>query len=150
MNMFAKNDAKTVKEYLSQIPDKLRTHGAKRILDLGCGSGWLSIYLARNGFNVTGIDIAEHAVKLAPQSAEAHYQLGQLALQQNGLHDAERELLISLQLEPSQSKAHFALSVLYRRMKRTDDATKQFAIYQESKEAEESAKRKTIAGGEKP
>jgi tetratricopeptide (TPR) repeat protein len=95
-------------------------------------------------------NLLENAVKLDPQSSEAHYQLGQLALQQGRLHDAEKELLISLQLEPNQSKAHFALSVLYRRMKRTDDATKQFAIYQESKEAEEGAKRKTLAGGEKP
>jgi len=93
--------------------------------------------------------LLEKAVKLAPQSAEAHYQLGQLALQQNRLHDAERELLISLQLEPNQSKAHFALSVLYRRMKRADDATKQFAMYQDLKEKEEDAKRAIVAG-EKP
>lgn len=95
-------------------------------------------------------NLLEKAVKLAPQSAEAHYQLGQLALQQSRLHDAERELLISLQLGPDQSKAHFALSVLYRRMKRTDDATKQFAIYQDLKEAEEGAKRTVITAGEKP
>lgn len=95
-------------------------------------------------------NLLEKAVKLAPQSAEAHYQLGQLALQQSRLHDAERELVISLQLEPNQSKTHFSLSVLYRRMKRTDDAMKQFAIYQGLKEAEEGAKRKTTAGGENP
>jgi tetratricopeptide (TPR) repeat protein len=95
-------------------------------------------------------NLLEKAVKLAPQSAEAHYQLGQLALQQSRLHDAERELVISLQLEPNQSKAHFSLSVLYRRMKRTDDAMKQFATYQGLKEAEEGAKRKTTAGGENP
>jgi cytochrome c-type biogenesis protein CcmH/NrfG len=92
--------------------------------------------------------LLENAVKLAPQSAEAHYQLGQLALQQSRLNDAERHLLIALQLEPNQSKSHFALSVLYRRMKRTDDATKQFAIYQDLKRAEESAK--AVAAGEKP
>jgi len=86
------------------------------------------------------------AAKVAPQSAEPHYQLGQLALQQSRLRDAERELLISLQLEPDQSKAHFALSVLYRRMKRTDEATKQFALYEDLKEKEEDAKRAITAG----
>jgi tetratricopeptide (TPR) repeat protein len=94
--------------------------------------------------------LLENAVKLAPQSAEAHYQLGQLALQQSRLNDAERELLSDVQLDPNQSKAHFALSVLYRRMKRTDDAAKQFAIYQDLKGAEEGAKATAVAAGEKP
>jgi hypothetical protein len=58
--------------------------------------------------------------------------------------------LIALQLEPNQSKSHFALSVLYRRMKRTDDAAKQFAIYRDLKGAEEGAKATAVAAGEKP
>lgn len=94
--------------------------------------------------------LLEHAVKLAPQSAEAHYQLGQLALQQSQLNNAEKELLIASQLEPNQSKSHFALSVLYRRMKRADDAAKQFAIYQDLKRAEELAKATAVAAGENP
>jgi tetratricopeptide (TPR) repeat protein len=93
--------------------------------------------------------LLEHAVRLAPQSAEAHYQLGQLALQQNRLKDSERELLLSVKLDPQQSKIHFALSVLYRRMKRPDDAAKQFAMYQDLKEAEEGAKAAATAAGEK-
>jgi tetratricopeptide (TPR) repeat protein len=94
-------------------------------------------------------NLLEKAIKLAPQSAEAHYQLGQLALQQSRLNDAERELSTSVQLDPNQSKAHFALSVLYRRMKRTDEASKQFAMYQDLKEKEEGAKR-AFTSGEKP
>ena len=88
------------------------------------------------------------AVKLAPQSAEGHYQLGQLALQQNRLKDAEAEFSRSLQSDPHRSKAHFALSVVYRRMGRTNDAAKQFAIYQELKQAEErgTTAAMTVAG----
>jgi tetratricopeptide (TPR) repeat protein len=93
--------------------------------------------------------LLEHAVRLAPQSAEAHYQLGQLALQQSRLTEAEKELLIAIRLEPNQSKSHFALSVLYRRMKRIDDAAKQFAMYQDSKEAEEGAKAAATGAGER-
>lgn len=35
------------------------------ILDLGCGSGQHSLYLAKKGFNVTGFDISNEAIKLA-------------------------------------------------------------------------------------
>lgn len=55
--------------YINSIPDNLRKADVKRVLDLGCGSGWLSIFLARAGFEVLGVDIAEHAIELARQWA---------------------------------------------------------------------------------
>jgi len=57
-------------EYLPWIPERLKAASAERILDLGCGSGWLSVYLAREGFKVTGIDVAGHALDLGRQWAE--------------------------------------------------------------------------------
>ncbi len=87
--------------------------------------------------------LLQKAVKLTPRSAEAHYLLGQLAMQQSRLKDAETEFSLSLQSDPDRSKAHFALSVVYRRMGRTDDATKEFALYEGLKQAEESG---TAAG----
>ncbi|MDQ3747292.1 MAG: methyltransferase domain-containing protein, partial [Acidobacteriota bacterium] len=36
-----------------------------RILDVGCGSGWLSEYFARLGYDVTGIDISPDLVEIA-------------------------------------------------------------------------------------
>jgi tetratricopeptide (TPR) repeat protein len=95
-------------------------------------------------------NLLQKAVKLAPQSAEAHYQLGQLALQQSRLKDAEAEFSLSLRSEPDRSKTHFALSVVYRRMGRTDDATRQFAIYQDLKRAEESGTSAAMTAAEKP
>ena len=92
-------------------------------------------------------NLLEMAVKLAPQSAEAHYQMGQLALRQSRLKDAEAELLHSLQSDPDQSKAHFALSTVYRRMGRVDDAAKQFLIYQDLKQVEESGTRAAMTAG---
>ena len=56
--------------YLAAIPVTLQRWNATKILDLGCGSGWLSVYLAREGFDVTGIDIAQHAIELGRQWAE--------------------------------------------------------------------------------
>ena len=38
--------------------------GAK-ILDVGCGSGWLSEYFARLGYDVTGIDISDDLIRMA-------------------------------------------------------------------------------------
>jgi tetratricopeptide (TPR) repeat protein len=94
--------------------------------------------------------LLQKAVKLAPQSAEAHYQFGQLAMQQSRLKDAEAEFSLSLQSDPDRSKAHFALSVVYRRMGRTNDATKEFALYQDLKHAEESGTTAAMAPAGKP
>ena len=95
-------------------------------------------------------NLLQKAVKLAPQSAEAHYQLGQLALQQSRLKDAEAEFSHSLQSDPDRSKVHFALSVVYRRMGRTEDATTQFAIYQDLKRTEESGTTAAMMPAGKP
>lgn len=40
-----------------------------RCIDLGCGTGNYSIYLARNGFDVTGIDISPSAIGIAKENA---------------------------------------------------------------------------------
>jgi SAM-dependent methyltransferase/glycosyltransferase involved in cell wall biosynthesis len=36
-----------------------------RILDVGCGSGWLSEYFARLGYDVSGIDISDELIRMA-------------------------------------------------------------------------------------
>lgn len=40
-----------------------------RILDCGCGTGWTSLFLARAGYEVTGLDISEDAVAMAQSLA---------------------------------------------------------------------------------
>jgi 2-polyprenyl-3-methyl-5-hydroxy-6-metoxy-1,4-benzoquinol methylase len=39
-------------------------------LDIGCGEGFYSIYLAKKGFEVTAIDLSKNAIKFAKQNAE--------------------------------------------------------------------------------
>jgi len=40
-----------------------------KVLDVGCGEGFYAIYLASKGFDVTGIDISENAIRTAKENA---------------------------------------------------------------------------------
>ncbi|HEY5199012.1 MAG TPA: class I SAM-dependent methyltransferase [Solirubrobacteraceae bacterium] len=46
-----------------QVPE------GSRVLDVGCGQGWTSVFLAESGFEVTGIDIAPANIRLAEERA---------------------------------------------------------------------------------
>jgi tetratricopeptide (TPR) repeat protein len=94
-------------------------------------------------------DLLEKALKLDPQSAQAHYLLGQIALQEWKLKEAEEDLLRSLASDPDRSKTHFALSRVYRRTERTDQAATEFALYEKLKEREESGGTTPLAMPEK-
>ncbi len=43
----------------------------RRVLDLGCGTGWTSRFLGKVGYEVTGLDISPEAVETARRLAEA-------------------------------------------------------------------------------
>jgi tetratricopeptide (TPR) repeat protein len=94
--------------------------------------------------------LLQKAVKLAPDSSEAHYQLGQLALRRGRLQDAENEFSASLQSDPNRSRTHYAMSLVYRRMGRSNQAEKQFAMYQDLKRVEENgtgvAEKEVVSG----
>ena len=52
-----------IKEYSPDIP--------KQILDLGCGTGSLSVLMAKKGYDVTGIDLSNEMLALASAKANA-------------------------------------------------------------------------------
>lgn len=54
-------------DYLPKLIKLLKKRRAKRILDLGCGSGNHMLYLAKQGFEVYGIDIAEEGIEIAKE-----------------------------------------------------------------------------------
>lgn len=81
----------------------------QRVLDVGCGTGWLSVRLAQCGYDVTGIDISPDAIAVARDDAarrdlsNAHFELADYesftasqpfdaVLFYDSLHHAESEL----------------------------------------------------------
>lgn len=53
-------------DYLMSCIGSIKT---KRILDYGCGSGWLAVYFAKLGAEVEGFDISENLLRVAQKRA---------------------------------------------------------------------------------
>jgi len=56
------------------IRDAIRAHapvskGRSRVLEVGCGPGYMSLELARSGFDVTGVDLSSKCIEVARQFA---------------------------------------------------------------------------------
>src|SRR3989338_1026527 len=50
--------------YIHELTRKLKKFRVKKVLDLGCGSGWLSIFMSKYGFEITGVDTSKPAIEL--------------------------------------------------------------------------------------
>lgn len=53
------------KRELNIIFNLIKEVKPRKILDYGCGGGWLSKILVSEGYNVTGVDISENLIKIA-------------------------------------------------------------------------------------
>jgi SAM-dependent methyltransferase len=42
----------------------LKEHGARKVIDIGCGNGRNSVFLAKQGFDVTALDFSQEALKI--------------------------------------------------------------------------------------
>ena len=62
-------DAETHREFcdFANIAVALELPPGARILDVACGSGWLSEYFARLGYDVTGIDISPDLIRISEE-----------------------------------------------------------------------------------
>ena len=68
---------------MPEIVKTFKKNGVKKVLDLGCGSGRHTVYLAKNGFEVYGIDIAPIGIKmtrdwLKKEKARANLKIGSI------------------------------------------------------------------------
>jgi tetratricopeptide (TPR) repeat protein len=86
-----------------------------------------------------GAALLKTAVRLDASRAEAHYQLGNLALKQNQIQEAQKYLETAARLDPREGRIQFALARLYRRLGRADDAAKAMRLYEELRAEETGA-----------
>jgi Flp pilus assembly protein TadD len=121
-----------------------------------------------NGAGETSIQIRagallKRAIELDSSRAEPHYQVGTLALKRSDLKksdpkkdtaDASPDLLrvaleqleIAARLGLNDSKLHYALARVYRRLGRDTDAAREMHTYQDLKAAEDNPNPPKIAG----
>lgn len=92
--------------------------------------------------------LLEKAVELDGSRAESHYQLGILNLKKStvgaspdSLRQALEQLETAARLGLNESKLHYALARVYRRLRRENEAAKEMRTYQELKAAEDSSLR---------
>jgi len=63
--LYANRDEKEASAFIDELVSELQPALHSRMLDLGCGNGRHSKYLASKGFDVTGIDLAASSIRLA-------------------------------------------------------------------------------------
>ncbi len=76
------------------------------------------------------------ALALDPSLAEAHYQLGNLALKKGLMIEAQQHLEQAVKLDARNEQAHFALSRVYRRLGRKEEGAREIELYENLKGAE--------------
>jgi tetratricopeptide (TPR) repeat protein len=81
---------------------------------------------------------ARQALKLAPDSVEAHYLMGRASLEVGDLEPAIRELETAAKLSPASPETHFNLAKAYARAKLPQKAQQERDIFSRLSEAEEA------------
>jgi Flp pilus assembly protein TadD len=81
-------------------------------------------------------ELLKSALKLDPTLAEAHYQLGELALKNGRSADALREYGAAAKLDPESAKVHFGLSKAYRRLGKSAEASREAELFQKLQQAD--------------
>lgn len=94
----------------------------KRILDLGCGTGWLSVILAKRGATVDAVEISTEAVRIATEMARINGVSEQVTARVGSAYDIEFpdetfDIVVGEAILHHLSDKHRAAEELYRVLK---------------------------------
>ncbi|MFN7938740.1 MAG: tetratricopeptide repeat protein [Bryobacteraceae bacterium] len=101
--------------------------------------GVLLVKLAETGAGTRerAVEMLRSALEMDPRLAEAHYQLGSLALGREDVDGALAEFAAALGNGLDDSRVHYALARALRRVGKTAEAEKHLRLFRERKEAEQ-------------
>nr|MCU0349019.1 methyltransferase domain-containing protein [Saprospiraceae bacterium] len=70
--LYKNRDEQEAKNFIDRLLTELRPLDGATVLDLACGKGRYSRYLASKQYKVTGLDIAEESIRFAQQFENEH------------------------------------------------------------------------------
>lgn len=65
--LYQNRDETEARQFIDALLERLHPPVGARMLDLACGKGRFSIYLAEKGFDVTGLDLSDNSIRYARQ-----------------------------------------------------------------------------------
>jgi cyclopropane fatty-acyl-phospholipid synthase-like methyltransferase len=89
LNVYRHRNEQDAKNLYDLIQKNVKLEKNAKVLDLACGAGRHSILFAKNGFDVTGVDISENLLNVARKTA------GELGLSINFIKSDLRNLYLS-------------------------------------------------------
>ena len=93
----------------------------------------LAYVLEREGKKDDAALLLKELLKQTPEHPNARYLLGRILLDQGDAAGAVEQLEASIRLAPEEARVHYQLGRAYQKLGRTDDAKKQFALFQQLK-----------------
>src|SRR5262249_52369317 len=70
--LYFERDEKEAQKFISKLLDYLKPPKDSRVLDVACGKGRHSRFLAQQGLEVTGIDLSPDSIAFAKQFENSH------------------------------------------------------------------------------
>jgi tetratricopeptide (TPR) repeat protein len=88
----------------------------------------LGILQAKNNNDREALLLLARAERIAPQSAEVHYQLAKSLFSLKRVEDAQREAETAVQLNPKSAPSHYLLGRIYHTLGKRDLSVQQFKL----------------------
>jgi tetratricopeptide (TPR) repeat protein len=88
----------------------------------------LSILQSKNNNDRDALLLLAEAQKIAPQSAEVHYQFAASLFNVKRVEDAQREAETAIQLNPKDARSHYLLGRIYHTLGKSDLSLQQFKL----------------------